>query len=141
MSKRYYVDQDFEDDLLEDDDGAIVNEDWYVFDSEQEPHKAISSWCSKEDAQDHCDRMNGDIKEPKKTNPNELIDRLNELVKVQREALDSKDKLIKALDELSKGQARLIEELEKDSAELYKKRLEESGKGVAKRFTLPWWWS
>lgn len=42
MNERFYIDE--EDDC------------WYVFDSEQDPHKAISSWCCK---QDDADRMKG----------------------------------------------------------------------------------
>jgi hypothetical protein len=44
MELRYYVDEE---------DGM-----WYVFDSHMEPHKAISSWCSKEDAQEDADERN-----------------------------------------------------------------------------------
>lgn len=82
MDQRYYIDYDEDNDL------------WCVFDSEQEPHKAVSSWACKSDAQTECDNRNGVI----------LIDKLNELIKIQMEALDSKDKLIKALDELIKDQ-------------------------------------
>ena len=44
--KRFYADED---------DG-----DWLVFDSLQNPHKAVSSWSDKQDAQDDADRRNED---------------------------------------------------------------------------------
>jgi hypothetical protein len=45
MESRYYVDN--------------IGDDWYVFDSDVEPNKAISSWSSKEDAQEDCNKKNG----------------------------------------------------------------------------------
>jgi len=46
---RYYPDED---------DG-----DWYVFDSSVEPHKAVSSWSSAQDAEDDAARRNESEKE------------------------------------------------------------------------------
>jgi hypothetical protein len=45
MNERFYVDEE---------DG-----DWCVFDSHQEPHKAVSSWSCEQDAKDDADRLNG----------------------------------------------------------------------------------
>jgi len=41
------------------------NDDWYVFDAQQEPHKAVSSWSCEQDAKDDADRLN--LVESKKT--------------------------------------------------------------------------
>ena len=38
----------------------IEDGDWYVFDSSQEPHKAVSSWSCEQDAKDDAARRNED---------------------------------------------------------------------------------
>ena len=52
MNQRFYVDDDTE-----------YNEDFFVFDSCAEPHKAVSSWSCKQDADDDCARRNESAKE------------------------------------------------------------------------------
>ncbi len=51
--KRFYVDVG----MVEDEDDDL----WYVWDSQQEPHKAISSWSSEQDAKDDADIRNNSL--------------------------------------------------------------------------------
>jgi hypothetical protein len=48
MNERYYVDEE--------------DDDWYVFDSGQNPHKAVSSWSCEQDAKEDADRRNNLVK-------------------------------------------------------------------------------
>lgn len=60
-NERYYPDQN------KDNDPA--DEDWYVFDSEVEPHKAVSSWSDEQAAKDDAARRNEAITERPEEKP------------------------------------------------------------------------